>query len=200
MTIPPLHSSCVCFLYHIWMTTNRMRTQQRRRSPVRVTQARGKKACMGRPQRCFTRTESLPRVRQAVLQEDVVKGFNACGFWKCYYHHMEDFRHTICIKCLLKKSSHLLIKQKHDHESKVTLCFRPQRAWISTRKDLLMQKEDTWPAPAGQLHQRTACFDLSLSQLTGRNKGFPSETFEYIKTMHHLKNNTINAGWTQVTG
>lgn len=29
-----------------------------------------------------------PGFRQAVLQEDVVKDFNACGFWKCYYHHM----------------------------------------------------------------------------------------------------------------
>lgn len=68
-----------------------------------------------------------------------------------------------------KKSSHLLIKQKYYHESKVTLCFRPQRVWISIHKDLLMQKEDTCPAPAGQLHQRTACFDLSLGQFTGRN-------------------------------
>lgn len=102
-----------------------------------------------------------------------------------------------------KKSSHLLIKQKYNHESKVTLCFRPQRAWISIRKDLLMQEEDTWTAPAGQLHQRTACFDLSLSQSTGRNKGLPSETLENIKTMHHLNNNTNGAGRTQrseVTG
>lgn len=29
-----------------------------------------------------------PGLRQALLQEDVVNGFNACGFWKCYYHHM----------------------------------------------------------------------------------------------------------------
>lgn len=29
-----------------------------------------------------------PGLRQALLLEDVVKGCNACGFWKCYYHHV----------------------------------------------------------------------------------------------------------------